>query len=75
MTTEKRYVADCRQFPSDINCSLTISGQEDEVLDAAVDHAVSAHSHERTPALREQVRQMLKQEASKLSGAFRVLKT
>ena len=64
MTTEKRYVADCRQFPSEINCTLTISGREDEVLSAAVDHAVSAHKHERTSELREQVRQMLKEESA-----------
>ena len=63
MTTEKRYVADCREFPSEMNCSLTISGREDEVLEAAVDHAVSVHSHERTPELREQVRTMLKETA------------
>ena len=63
MTTEKRYVADCREFPSEMNCSLVISGREDEVLDAAVDHAVSVHSHERTSELREQVRTMLKETA------------
>lgn len=63
MTTEKRYVADCREFPSEINCTLTISGREDEVLNAAVDHAVNAHKHERTPELQETVRQMLKEEA------------
>ncbi len=63
MTTEKRYVADCRQFPSEMNCSLTISGREEEVLTAAVDHAVSAHEHERTPELTNQIRQMLQEEA------------
>lgn len=61
MTTEKRYVADCREFPSEMNCSLAISGREEEVLSAAVDHAVSAHGHERTSGLREQVRTMLKE--------------
>lgn len=64
MTTEKRYVADCRQFPSEMNCSLTISGREEEVLNAAVDHAVSVHRHERTPELTAQIRQMLQEEAN-----------
>ncbi len=64
MTTEKRYVADCRQFPSEMNCSLTISGREEEVLNAAVDHAVSVHKHERNPELSAQIRQMLQEEAS-----------
>jgi hypothetical protein len=57
-----RKVADCRDFPSDINCTLTISGSEDEVLAAATMHAVAAHKHEDTPELREQIRGMLKDE-------------
>ncbi len=64
MTTETRYVADCREFPSEMNCSLSISGREEEVLNAAVDHAVSVHGHERTSELQEEVRKMLKQEPS-----------
>ena len=63
MTTDKRYVADCREFPSEMNCSLAISGREEEVLNAAVDHAISVHGHEKTPELREQVRTMLKETA------------
>jgi hypothetical protein len=59
-----RKVADCRQFPSDNDCSLTIAGTEDEVLAAATQHAVSAHGHADTPELREQVRGMLKDEVS-----------
>src|SRR5437762_1335286 len=54
---------DCRDYPSEKNCSLKISGTEDEVLDAAVQHAVSAHRHEETPELREQIRSMLKDDS------------
>jgi len=43
-------------MPSDINCTLTIAGEETEVLDAAVMHAVEKHGHENTPALREGIR-------------------
>jgi predicted small metal-binding protein len=39
---------------------LKISGTEDEVLDAAVQHAVSAHGHEAGPELRSQIPSMLK---------------
>ena len=60
---DKRKVADCRDMPSTINCTLTISGREDEVLDAAVDHAVAKHGHERTPEIREQIKSGLKDEA------------
>ena len=54
-----RVMADCRRWPSDNDCSLTIIGEENEVLDAAVQHAVSAHGHEDTPELREQTKGFL----------------
>lgn len=55
-----RKSIDCREYPSEKNCSLRISGTENEVLDAAVQHATSAHAHEQSPELREQLRSMLK---------------
>lgn len=58
-----RKVADCRLFPSEKNCTLTIAGKEDEVLDIAVDHAVKSHGHPRTPQLRDQIKGMLRNEA------------
>jgi predicted small metal-binding protein len=58
-----RKLIDCRQMPSDINCSLTIAGSEDEVLDAAVMHAVDKHGHQNTPELREMIRSGLQNEA------------
>lgn len=54
-----RKVADCRQMPSESGCTLTIAGEEDEVLRAATMHAVDAHGHENTPELREKIRGML----------------
>jgi predicted small metal-binding protein len=39
-----------------------MSGTEEEVLDAAVEHAVSAHGHKKSPELREQIKSMLKEE-------------
>jgi len=59
----QRKSIDCRDYPSEKNCSLKISGMEDEVLEAAVLHAVSAHGHENTPELREQIKSMLKDDA------------
>lgn len=56
----QRKSIDCRDYPSEKNCSLKISGAEEEVLDAAVQHAASVHGHENTPQLREQIRSMLK---------------
>lgn len=57
-----RKVADCRDFPSINNCTLTISGEEEEVLLAAMDHAVSVHGHERNAELRGDISKMLKDE-------------
>jgi predicted small metal-binding protein len=54
-----RMMADCRRFPSESNCSLTIMGEEDEVVRAAAEHAASVHGHEDTPEMREQLRGML----------------
>ncbi|MFJ9107052.1 DUF1059 domain-containing protein [Streptomyces sp. NPDC102283] len=57
-----RKVADCRNYPSETNCTLAITGEEDEVVRAASEHAASVHGHEDGPALREQVRGMLEDE-------------
>ena len=59
---DQRRSIDCKNYPSEKNCSLKISGTEQEVLDAAVQHAVSAHGHQKTPELREQIKSMLKDE-------------
>jgi predicted small metal-binding protein len=39
-----------------------MSGTEQEVLDAAVQHAVSAHGHPNSPELRDEIKSMLKNE-------------
>lgn len=51
-----RKMIDCRSVPSEIGCTLTIAGQEEEVLDAAAAHAVAKHGHEDTPELRDELR-------------------
>jgi Protein of unknown function (DUF1059) len=65
MPDKARKVADCRKFKSDSNCSVTISGTEDEVLEVARQHAVASHGHEDTPELREQLRGMLEDEPAR----------
>jgi hypothetical protein len=56
----QRKSIDCRDHPSEKNCSLRISGTEQGVLDAAMQHVVSAHGHKSSPELREQLKSMLK---------------
>lgn len=57
-----RKVADCRQYPSEVNCTLTIAGEEQEVLDAATMHAVAVHGEKDTQEFREQLKSMLADE-------------
>jgi Protein of unknown function (DUF1059) len=64
-----RKIADCRRFESDNDCSLTIIGEDDEVVAAATQHAVAAHGHADTPELRMQIETMLEPEASYIAGA------
>ena len=47
-----RYVVDCREQPSKNNCTLTIAGEREEVLKAAVEHAISSHGHTDSEELR-----------------------
>ena len=56
----RKYI-DCREVPSEINCTVAIAADsEDELVEAAVQHAVSVHSHEDTPELRDMVREGVK---------------
>jgi predicted small metal-binding protein len=60
MIMDRKYI-DCREFPSDSNCSVAISADtEGELLEAAVQHAVAVHHHEDTPEFRQQLRQLFK---------------
>jgi predicted small metal-binding protein len=56
-----RYSIDCREYPSDSNCSVAISADnKKELVDAAAQHAVAVHGHQDTPELREQIGGMIK---------------
>ncbi|MGX4641780.1 DUF1059 domain-containing protein [Massilia sp. SYSU DXS3249] len=52
----RKYI-DCREFPSDTKCSVTIAADsEQELMEVAVQHAVSVHGHRDTPELRQQLK-------------------
>lgn len=56
-----RMMVDCRDMPSDSNCTLALAGDDvEDLLDAAVMHAASKHGHENTSELREAIRSGLK---------------
>jgi len=56
----RKYI-DCREFPSDMNCTVALSADSDkELMEAAVQHAVAIHQHQDTPELRAQLQQLFK---------------
>jgi predicted small metal-binding protein len=65
-----RKFVDCRETPSVSNCSLRISGEEEEVVRAAAMHAADVHGHEDTPEFRTMIRSSLKEDRG--DGAPRV---
>lgn len=59
-----RQYIDCRDYPSETHCTVALSADtEDELLEAAVQHAVQVHRHEDTPELRSQLRTLFKEGA------------
>ena len=53
-----RKFIDCRDFPSENNCTVAIfADSEEELLEAAVQHAVLVHGHQDSPELRAQLLQ------------------
>jgi len=57
----RKYI-DCREFPSDIGCTVALSADtEDELLEAAVQHAVAVHGHTDDEELRKTLRSMFKE--------------
>ena len=58
----RKYI-DCREYPSEMNCTVSIFADSDEeLLEAAVQHAVSVHGHEDTAELREQMKKAFREE-------------
>jgi hypothetical protein len=63
-----RKIADCRRFESENGCTMTLIGEENELVSTAAQHAVTAHGHADGPELREQIRAMLEPEESYVAG-------
>ena len=60
---DRKYI-DCRDYPSESGCTVAISADnENEVVEAAAQHAVKIHGHQDTPELRDQLRHMVKEGA------------
>jgi plasmid stability protein len=57
-----RKSIDCRLMPSESNCTVFVSGEEDEVLELAAQHAVAVHGHTDDQELRDGLRAALRDE-------------
>jgi predicted small metal-binding protein len=56
-----RVFVDCRDYPSEMNCTVAIfADTREELVDAAVQHAVAVHGHHDSPQLREELAKMIK---------------
>ncbi len=56
----RRFI-DCREFPSEMGCTVAICADyDDELLEGAVQHAVAVHGHQDSKELREQISGLVK---------------
>jgi len=61
MIVARKYI-DCREFPSEMNCTVAIAADtEKELIEVAVQHAVAVHRHKDTPEFRKQLRAIIKE--------------
>jgi predicted small metal-binding protein len=57
-----RQYIDCREFPSEMKCTVAISADStDELVNAAVQHAISVHGHQDTPEFRMEISKAIHQ--------------
>lgn len=57
----RKYI-DCREVPSTMHCTVALSADsEAELLEAAVQHAVSVHQHKDGPELRKMLKSAFKE--------------
>jgi predicted small metal-binding protein len=57
----RRYV-DCREMPYESRCTVAISADDEtELLEAALDHAVSMHGYRKNDDIRAMLRQAMHQ--------------
>lgn len=67
-----RKFVDCREYPSEMNCTVAISADTDEeLLGAAVEHAVAVHQHQDTPELRAQLQKLFKEGTPPVKAAYK----
>ena len=57
----RKYI-DCRDYPSETGCTVAISADSnEELVEAAAQHAVQVHGHQDGPELRQQLGKLVKE--------------
>lgn len=57
----RKYI-DCRDYSGDTKCTVAISADdEDELLEAVVEHGKAVHGYQDTPEFRQRMRQSMKE--------------
>jgi len=52
---------DCRDYPSQMNCTISIAADsKNELVEAAVQHAVAVHGHKDSKELRDMIAKSIK---------------
>ena len=52
----RKYI-DCREVPGEIKCSIAMAADsDDELMEAAVQHAVAVHGFQDSPELRQELK-------------------
>lgn len=60
-----RVFVDCRDYPSESKCTVAISAdRKEELLEAAVQHAIAVHGHHDSPELRQELGKMIRAQPS-----------
>jgi hypothetical protein len=62
VTPGKWLAANCGSMPSEKNCKLVMmapADQRNDLVDAAMNHAIKSHGHKSSPELRAQIDNML----------------
>ena len=60
-TMSRKYI-DCRDYPSEMNCTVALSADsEAELIAAAVQHAIAVHGHQETAEFRQQLLGVIKE--------------
>ena len=60
-----RMFIDCRNYPSEMNCTVSIAADSrQELIEAAVQHAVAVHGHADGPELREMIGKSIQQQTA-----------